>query len=1115
MPRYSLNDMVLVMFATLIVISAITINGANIISSNNIDLRYQTVWSLDVSGIERVASLIDYSSDGVNDVVGIGNYTVVFIDGLNGSLIYNYTVENGFRIYTMTPLADINGNGFNEIAIISINGANRTIKMDLVEPATSSILLTQNYTLPDPNEYSLIPAVQNGILDNGILSVIVSGIKIIQSFPPRIIAKTWIYKFDLVNGIEQPVEVIDGRAYTLWTNQIPSDDDGDGYIEILSSITTKGYIRFEVSIIGITLYGGIEVKEPIYQWSDEGTNRIPITVFKPYSIVGRLVVGYVIVSFTGGSITVDSVRFIGYQLGTGSQKYTINLDYDTYLLHGLSIAGNSIVIDLINRIDNDGLCRFYDGDSGYLLREIDLGGYDGGSITTMSIGDIDNDNNIEILIAFNNKVYLTSISEDLDYLGNFSNPIYINDGSIIFNGNETYYALLVKAEDFQRIYTITIIENDTTPPFIKILYPANNTVISTPFNIVTRVEEDLSRIVNVSLKIYFNNTLVTEIPMNYDPSSGIAHVLVNDLGDGEYELVIEALNSNGLRGSNRTHVIIDNTNPVIDVYSNPPNGSRVLNELSLSIIVDDVSFNNITILVNNQFYSVIHDSSVNITLDLSPYPDGYVNITIYASDRVGHVSFKELKYWKDSAPPVIIVTGISNHTIAYGVLGIELMILDNTSAYTLVYLDNELLSEFEGIGSYNISINTTLYPDGNHSIKIVSIDHMGLDTSLQTIVTYLFIIDNNAPIISISNLSEYSQLGEYKVYVIPLIEYSLNTTFNINIEDITLRHVIINIIYIDGNETTILLEANKSLNYKLTLPISMNRYVARITIEAKDLLNRSSIKHLVIIGHLMKPLANLEWSPDLNTTVGTFRNNYTLIFNSDSVELTMYLLAYKYSIEGIGEVFIPVKDSNIVIYRYLANDTMIIRNIHVTIDNWTTPLTIDLSKGIYVINISIIDFLGINNTVKYLIAVDTGPPSINKFNISLQEASINIVWDVSDDLWVDKILLEIDNTSYEVQAEGSMEIELSPGKHSIRIIAYDPLNRSASLFKNVVISQVTKTPTITPPTETIPTTPTSPSIPESTFPTTPSGDQLRNVIIIVLIILIIGVYMVYRWKYRK
>jgi len=295
----------------------------------------------------------------------------------------------------------------------------------------------------------------------------------------------------------------------------------------------------------------------------------------------------------------------------------------------------------------------------------------------------------------------------------------------------------------------------------------------------------------------------------------------------------------------------------------------------------------------------------------------------------------------------------------------------------------------------------------------------------------------------------------------------------------------------------------------------MNRYVARITIEAKDLLNRSSIKHLVIIGHHMKPLANLEWSPDLNTVVGTFRNNYTLIFNNESVELTMYLLVYKYSIEGIGEVFIPVKDSNIIIYRYLANDTMIIRNIHVTIDNWTTPLLIDLCKGIYMINVSIIDVLGINNTVKYLIAVDTGPPSINKFNISIQEALINIVWDVSDDLWVDRVLLEIDNTSYEVQAEGSMEIELSSGTHSIRIIAYDPLNRSTSLFKNVVISQVTKTPTTTPPTETTPTTPTSSSIPESTFPATPTGDQLRNVIIIVLIILIIGIYMVYRWKYHK
>ena len=78
------------------------------------------------------------------------------------------------------------------------------------------------------------------------------------------------------------------------------------------------------------------------QWSNEGTNRIPITVFKPCSIVGRLLVGYVIVSFTSGSITVDSIRFIGYQLGIGSQKYTITLDYDTYSLHGLSIAGNTI-----------------------------------------------------------------------------------------------------------------------------------------------------------------------------------------------------------------------------------------------------------------------------------------------------------------------------------------------------------------------------------------------------------------------------------------------------------------------------------------------------------------------------------------------------------------------------------------------------------------------------------------------------------------------------------------------------------------------------------------------------------------------------------------------------
>ncbi len=1114
MIRYSFNCIALVIFATLIIISAITANGTNTVSSNNIDSRYLTFWSLDVHGIERVASLIDYSSDGINDVVGIGNYTVIFINGLNGSLIYNYTVEKGFRIYTMTPLVDINDNGFNEIAIISINTANRSIKMNLVEPATSSILLTQNYTLPDPNEYNLIPVIQNGIMDNGILSVIVSGIKIIQSFPPQIIAKTWVYKFDLINGIEQPIEVIDGKAYTLWSNQIPSDDDGDGLIEILSSITIRGYIRFEEGIMGITLYGGIEVKEPIYQWSKEDINRIPLTMFKPYSIVGRLVVGYVTVSFTDESITVDNIMFIGYQLGTGSQKYTINLGYDTYSLHGLSISRNNIVIVIINRTDNNGLCRFYNGDSGHLLREIDLGSNDEGSLTTMSIGDIDNDNIIEILIAFNNKIYLASISEDLDYLGNFSYPIYINDGSIIFNGNETYCALLMKAEDLQRIYTIAIIGNDTTPPYIKILYPANNTVVSTPFNVITQVEEDQSSIVNISLRIYFNNTLVTQTPMNYDPSTSIAYAQVNDLSDGKYELIIDALNSNGLRGSNRTFVIIDNTNPIIYARSSPPNGSRVLNELFLSITIDDPSFNNITILINNKIYSIIHNSSVNITLDLSSYPDGYVNIIVYASDGVGHVAFKELIYWKDTAPPVITITGISNHTIAYGILGINLTIIDNTSAYTLVYLDDELLSEIDDIGSYNIFINTTLLPDGNHSIKIISLDYLGLNTSLQTMVIYLFIIDNNPPLISISNLSKYTPLGECKAYAIPLIEYSLNATFNISIEDITLRRVIIDVVYIDGNKTTILLEANKTLNYQLIIPISLNRYIARITIEAKDLLNRSSVNHLTIIGHHMKPLAKLEWSPDLNTIDGTFRNNYTLVFNEQSVELTLYLSAYKYNIEYFGEVFIPIRDSNIIIYRYLANDTIIIRNIHVTIDNWTIPIVIELDKGLYMINISIIDVLGIRNNIKYLIAIDTEPPSIDKFDISIQGASINIVWDVSDDLWVDRVLLEINNTSYEVQAEGSMNIELMPGIYNIKIIAYDPVNRTNVLTRSIEIypPTITSIPTLL---STIPSSSTQFVEKPLTTSNTSSllnKDQLISTAIIILIALMIIIYYVYMVK---
>lgn len=1135
MAKYIIKFVLCILLIAIVLPTITSISTAkldNIISTN--DLRYIVNWSTNVSGIERVSSLIDYTGDGVNDVVGIGNYTILFFNGADGTLFYNYTVDPGYRLYTLTPVGDLDNNGYNEVAIVSINNISRVIKMDLVEPYTSSIRLSQNYTLPDPNEYNLVPAVHNGILKNNMLSVVMSGIKVVQSFPPQIIVKTWVYKFDLIDGDEQPVEVINGKAYTLWTNQIPADDDGDGYTDIVSSITVKGYIRFEVSIFGVKLYGGIVVQEPVYQWSSEAQNRIPVATFKPYNIAGRLVVSYIIVSISGSSPSVESIRLIGYQLGSGQQKYTIDIDFDQYMIYGLSIASNNIVIDLINKQNDHGLSRFYNADNGFQTGEIDFGECEEGSISSMSIGDIDSDNYIELLVAFGKDLYLTSAEQDLDYLGSFTYPVYVNDGSTVFIGNETYYALLLKGDEYEEVCTIYLAENDTTPPVIEIISPLNNTILETPFNVTAHVYEDLSDIVNVSLKIYSADTLVAEIPMEYDLSTGIAYGYVSDLGDGEYDLVVEAYNSNGLKGTNTTHIAIDNSPPSINIYTIPSNNSRILNTVYLSINASDQFLDNITIIINHAVYGIYNTPTINLTLDLVNYPDGEVHVEVHAYDVLGHTAMADIYYWKDTCPPRVVIEGIDNGSIVSSVISLSISISDNTSAYTKIYLDEDLIWEANGTGTYTLAINTTLYGDGEHVLKIISFDYKGLDEALKSTVTYTFIVDNSAPYIMIYGLEQYYMVDD-KIYVTILSDETGSVEISIHAEDLSLDRVVATMVYVDGYIYNQTINANNgTINSQLSIPLSKDRYAFIAYIEAYDSLGHSSMDYVVFIGHHIIPYIGFKYSVPATDT-GTYMGNTISVFNTGSLELVVNFSSTRYSIGQLNDIEIPDIDillstCYVVIYKYEANGSRIIDNISINPNNHFGEIRVSLGPGIYKVSAYAIDMLGLHNSTEYMFAIDRGSPEITLFDVMVDVYKVTITWNIRDDLWIEEAVLRINTTEYNISSSGSLELNLSAGEYIVEIYASDPLQRTVSSSKHITIAEtpVTETPTTTttPPTTTFPaTTTTSPatqapvSTPQSNTsslqPTPTSPVDYTSYCIAIIIVVMVVLYIVYMRGRRR
>ncbi len=1011
-------------FNTLLATAVYSLNNPCI--KDNEDYRYVIQWSREISGVVSSIALYDYNGDSVYDIVSSGRHRLVVIDPLTNNTLYNYVLDEDSKIYTLQSIDDVDGDGFREIAIVYVNESSNTINLDLVEPYSGELLVTQSYSLPsDAGEQ--IPTTLNGIIDygSGLMEVVVSYLKL-EGY--SVTQKTYVYKFDLFNGEEQPVDVINDKLYIIWTNSVPADLDGDGFVEV-SHDTVKAYFRIDIQIFppSIEIESSISVypEGSPWSWSKSYTNKVPGFIFRPYStptaVLDTLLVS---LSISNNGVEPESLDIIGYRLADGYQRYSISFSFDEYSPGGISILGGLFSIALISKDDRIGYIRFYDGYTGCLENTVNIGYVgEGYNVTTSSIGDFGGDGDRDLLVGRACDLLLVDTSGVVDYLGSMEDQVMVVDRDTIFYSDEEIYVVTVYMGDTGIVRTIDITVNDTTPPVVEILYPENNTLVETPFYVNASVFEDYSIVTSVSLKVYRSGELVLEKPMEFNGT--YAYTLVENLDDGEYTLFVVAVNDNGLIGYDLKYVTVDNTPPVIEFISIPTNGTRILDQICVEMNVIEQHLDRVEVYVNSELYSVIRSNgSISYEIVVEDKPDGNLSVLFKAKDLLNHTTTTLYQYHKDTSPP-IVETNVSDYSVWSGVSTISISVWDNTSAYTTIYFGDKEVCSINGTGSYTVDIDTTKLPDGVYSLVIESIDYLGLEEPLKTILEYSIIVDNNPPSLTIVSINP-----ENNSRILFKLDYT------IRVEDIAFDHIDV----IVNGELYTVIDVNGTVIGEINLTSYPDGEVD-IQFIAYDLLGRKSSLYLHYVKDTSSPIVETNIS-DREILCGII---YIAISIDDlmPVNTTVYL---------DGEPIISYSDTG---YYVFSLDTTI------------------LDDGEHTLYVKSIDYIGTDKpftkTLYITIIVDNNPPILNtsspcdyvcnevciigsKFHGETYPLTLHV-----EDTTLYSITIIVNGVEHTIVVNdtvysGLVNISLRKGFNSIEVIAKDKLGREVGTTLSIYLN---------------------------------------------------------------
>jgi len=255
---------------------------------------------------------------------------------------------------------------------------------------------------------------------------------------------------------------------------------------------------------------------------------------------------------------------------------------------------------------------------------------------------------------------------------------------------------------------------DETPPDIVVLEPRSGGVYvqSVPIEVVFSDEYPGVCYYRINVSSGSFSAVFSEYY-----STGFSRVL--ELEPGLYALSVEAWDCDGSHSSTSIEfAVVERDIAVLK----PLNNTYVRN----SVEVDIASSGNYTALVyvngDPTAYWVLAEGLNTVVVNLSDFPDGYLNLTIRVSETGSSTTIYLIK---DTKPPVLRVEGVSDNTAVYTKLVLQISVFDENPVTTTIYLDDRAMQTLTSSGNYSVTVDFTGVKPGYHTLAVVAVDAAG------------------------------------------------------------------------------------------------------------------------------------------------------------------------------------------------------------------------------------------------------------------------------------------------------------------------------------------------------------------------------------------------------
>jgi len=251
---------------------------------------------------------------------------------------------------------------------------------------------------------------------------------------------------------------------------------------------------------------------------------------------------------------------------------------------------------------------------------------------------------------------------------------------------------------------------DNTPPTIKIISPENGTYASG--NVRTNLTVTDDNLESATL-ILDGETLADATAVTYYEWN------TSQITDGPHILRLEAIDKAGNLQTESVAVTVDNTGPVVSIFS--PVGNAVVSaNISITFVAADKNLKTTFLFLNQTGYDVTN--ATELTIDTKTLQDGTYELRLTALDHAGNQNEAAITITVDNTNPTVAIEAPTDGAQLLGIIDINFTANDEHLATVFLQIADAVINV---TANTHFQWNTTNIGDGTHIIRVLAVDSAG------------------------------------------------------------------------------------------------------------------------------------------------------------------------------------------------------------------------------------------------------------------------------------------------------------------------------------------------------------------------------------------------------